>query len=91
MYLSRTKLVLKMFPFKELKDDFAQTLKEWNDAPPQVKIQLSLPSLVEPLKGLSKTTVIFFSPGKLLSTNDVAQWSRPCLKALLWKDYTLHP
>ena len=40
------------YVYEMLKDDFAQTWKEWTDAQPQVKIQLSLPSLVDPLKRL---------------------------------------
>ena len=63
-----------------LKDDFAQTQKEWTDAQPQLKIQLSLPSLVDPLKRLSQTAMIIFSPGKLPSANDVAQWINALLK-----------
>ena len=57
-----------------LKDDFAQTRKDWLNAHPKVKIKLNLPSLVDPLKRLSQTTVIIFFLGKLPSANDVAQW-----------------
>ena len=65
------------YVYEMLNDDFAQTWKEWTDAQPQDKIQLSLPSLVDPLKRLSQTAVIIFFLGKLPFANDVAQGQGP--------------
>ena len=60
-------------------DDFSNTRKEWTNARLEVKVQLSLPSLIDPLRRLSHTAIIIFFPGKLPFADDVGQW----VKALL--------